>query len=193
MTLQSPLASLSSFSFVTSGALRALDTRQTDRHRLGEVGLGKSPLLTSTQPWGPGPTGPLPPSQPASVRDTAQAAPILTGIPRAPAGPAGPMGPCAPCEERGGSVSGRGQDRDGPPPYCPWAGHRDGGSHDTHSLSSVSLLASWAGGSRRAGSPRGSRSTHGTGLTTITLPGERSQAQRKIFQNRPGKKVLPET
>lgn len=37
VTLQSPLASLSSFSFVTSGALRALEIRQTD---VGWVGLG---------------------------------------------------------------------------------------------------------------------------------------------------------
>lgn len=65
------------------------------------------------------------------------------------------------------------------------------GSPGTHSFSSVSLLASWASGARRARGPGGSRSTQGTRLTTIALSGERSQAQRRKFQKRQGKKVLP--
>lgn len=56
------------------------------------------------------------------------------------------------------------------------------GSHGTHRFSSVSLLASWASGARRARGPRGSRSTQGTSLTTIALSGQRSQAQRRMFQ-----------
>lgn len=60
---------------------------------------------------------------------------------------------------------------------------------DTHGFSSVSLLASWAGGARRAGGPGGSRSTQGTSLTTITLSGEKSRAQRRMFQKRQGKNV----
>lgn len=84
-----------------------------------------------------------------------------------------------------------GQARDGPPLYLP-KGHRDCCSHDTHSFSSVSLFASWASGARRAGGPRGSGSTQGPSLTTITLSGERSQAQRKMVQKRKGKKILPE-
>ena len=50
-------------------------------------------------------------------------------------------------------------------------------TQDTHSFSSVSLLANWAGGTRRARGPRGSRGTHSTSLSTVTLSGERSQAQ----------------
>lgn len=61
-------------------------------------------------------------------------------------------------------------------PPAPWLLLNQG----THSFSSVSLLANWASGARRARGPRGSRSTHGTGLSTVTLSGERSQAQRGI-------------
>lgn len=95
VSLQSPLASLSSLSFVTSGALRALGTRQTDT---GWVRSGWPCLNHESRI--PGHLLPAPrPLQPAPVRDSFVQ--MLTGIPRAPAGPAGPMGPCAPCEERG--------------------------------------------------------------------------------------------
>lgn len=53
---------------------------------------------------------------------------------------------------------------------------------ETHSLSSVSLLASWASGARRAGGPGSSGSPQGTSLATITLSGERTQDQRRTFQ-----------
>lgn len=47
MSLQSPLASLSSFSFVTSGALRALGTRPTDT---GWVRLSQAGALCRPHP-----------------------------------------------------------------------------------------------------------------------------------------------
>ena len=100
VSLQSPLASLSSFSFVTSGALRALGTRHTDTGWVSSA-HSKSPLLASPETrsprslWAPLPTEP-------AHQDPAQGTQILTGIPRAPAGPAGPMGPCAPCGGSGG-------------------------------------------------------------------------------------------
>lgn len=71
MSLQSPLASLSSFSFVTSGALRALGTRPTDT---GWVRLSQAGALCQPHPSQgvQGLQGPCCPSQPASVRDPAQ-------------------------------------------------------------------------------------------------------------------------
>lgn len=122
VTLQSPLASLSSFSFVTSGALRALEIRQTDTGWVGSGGAGQEPsagLIQAKESRNHSTR--CPPSLP--LRDPAQDAQVLTGIPRAPAGPAGPMGPCAPCEETMGAVSEPGQARDGPPLYLPlgWA------------------------------------------------------------------------
>lgn len=90
VSLQSPLARLSRFSFVTSRALRALCTRKTwIQSSLGSCVSHLVSLL---------------------CRDSVQDAPILTGIPRAPAGPEGPIGPCAPCEGRERTTSGKDQD-----------------------------------------------------------------------------------
>lgn len=118
VSFQSPLASLSRFSFVTSGALRALGTRHKD-----------TGLVSSGQPHpsqgAPGPCCPLN----LPVGDPAQDAQILTGIPRAPAGPEGPMGPCAPCGESGGSV--RAQSGQGRAQGL-WWGRAGGGTLPTH-------------------------------------------------------------
>lgn len=127
VSLQSPLASLSSFSFVTSGALRALGTRHTDTGWVSSA-HSKSPLLASPETrsprslWAPLPTEP-------AHQDPAQGTQILTGIPRAPAGPAGPMGPCAPCGGSGGGNVREQLRQEWPTAVCPWpngpwAGHR---------------------------------------------------------------------
>lgn len=102
VSLQSPLASLSSFSFVTSGTLRALGTREM---QVGsgwpeqEHFAGFPSAKESQEPQGPH----RPPDLPPTLEKPTEDKQILTGIPRAPAGPAGPMGPCAPCEGESGN------------------------------------------------------------------------------------------
>ena len=122
VSLQSPLASLSSFSFVTSGALRALGTRHTD------TGWVSSAQSKSPQPASPEPRSPrslrAPPHPEPARQDPAQGTQILTGIPRAPAGPAGPMGPCAPCGVSGGQRHRAVEAGMAHCCVCPWAGHR---------------------------------------------------------------------
>ena len=114
VSLQSPLASLSSFSLVTSGALRALGTRHTDTVGSAQPRARALCRLHLSQ-GAPGPcaTPPPPPATEPPRQDPARDTQALTGIPRAPAGPAGPMGPCAPCGESGDNV--RQQPRQGWP------------------------------------------------------------------------------
>lgn len=147
---------------------------------------------------------------PFSKEDSLQDVPILTAIPRAPAGPEGPIGPCAPCEGRartssGNEVSGH----EAPPPYLPESPEApDPGAtsrcskqekantesppplghplhprtQDTHSLSSVSLFASWASRARRAWGPRSSRGTQCSSLTTITLQEQGIRFSKEHFR-----------
>lgn len=220
VSLQSPLASLSSFSLVTSGALRALGTRHTDTGWVSSA-QSKSPLPASPAPRSPRslrdpPLCPLPPSLPVRTQHRALryslAFPGLQQVLRVPWDLVRPVG-------RVGATSESSQGKDGPLPRLPmaWAprqllhspdpglslgpgagqGRVGGGeelpahpatllhhglllTQDTHSFSSVSLLANWAGGARRARGPGSSRGTCSASLSTVTLSGERSQAQRGI-------------
>ena len=123
VSLQSPLASLSSFSFVTSGALRALGTRHTDTGWVSSA-QSKSPLPASPEPRSPRSLRTPPPTPEPARQDPAQGTQILTGIPRAPAGPAGPMGPCAPCGVSGGKRQRAVEAGMAHCCVCPRAGHR---------------------------------------------------------------------
>lgn len=219
VSLQSPLASLSSFSLVTSGALRALGTRHTDTVGSAQPRARTLCRLHLSQ-GAPGPcaTPPLPPPPSLPIRTQHGALRYslafhgLQQVLRVPWDLVRPVG-------RVGATSESSRGKDGPLPRLPvaWAprqllhspdpglslgpgagqGRAGGGeelpahpatllrhglllTQDTHSFSSVSLLANRAGGARRARGPRSSRGTRSAGLPTVTLSGERSQAQRGI-------------
>lgn len=215
VSLQSPLASLSSFSFVTSGALRALGTRHTDTGWVSSA-QSKSPLPASPEPrsprslWAPLPTEPVR-TQHRALRYSL-AFPGLQQVLQVPwdlVRPVGGVGGqcqraveagmahcCVPMAQRPMGWALRQLLHNPDPGLFPGPGAGEGGrwrgapcrpgyppaprlllTQDTHSFSSVSLLANWAGGTRRARGPRGSGGTHSTSLSTVTLSGERSQAQ----------------
>lgn len=188
MSLQSPLASLSSFSFVASGALRALGTRQTNTGwvRSGWAGALCWPLLGQESRVPRAPTA-LPGCPLGTQSRTLKHSLGFLGLQLVLRVPWGLVHPV----RRGGAGSEQGWGRAGLLCVCTQARHRDCCPHCTHSFSSVSLLASRASGARRARGPRGSGSTQGTSLTTITLSGESSRAQRRMFQKKQGK-VLPD-